>query len=129
MNVRALWRVPVYGEHPPCAAEVLADAIGITPAEARLGFIALFRAGYCVAPQEPTNAMLDAYLGAIPPKPERTEKVIAAIGKARRRWRAMALEGNKIAMCDGDRGEMVDAADLKPAAERRVGSSPTGRTT
>lgn len=80
---------PVFDE-PESAVAVVARETGETAERAREILRALVKAGYVIGPREPTNAMLHAYItsyGEIPSNPAST---ITAIGKARRRWQAMA---------------------------------------
>jgi hypothetical protein len=70
----------------------LAEALGITPDEAQDGLAALVKGGFGIAPINPTNGMLVAYLEALTP-PLGHEQVVTAIGKARVRWKAMITQG------------------------------------
>ena len=112
---------PVY-DAPECASDVVARTIDITPRQARKALVALVRAGYVIAPREPSNAMLDAYIRSYGAVSMRPSGIITGIGKARKRWSAMATQGVKIALSmkrsfgdgrDDDRDR--DAAQRKAA--------------
>jgi hypothetical protein len=111
--------VPVLDE-PESAPKVLAEALGITPRQAREGLRALVKAGYVIGPREPTNAMLLAYItsyGQVPVNPATT---ITAVGKARRRWQAMAEQATAVAL---SLKRMNDAPAAKPTKAKGVGAS------
>lgn len=91
-------RVPLL-QGPIAACRALSDALGITTAAARGGIQALLRAGWVVAPREPTNQMLAASVNATAVS-RHPLKLVNAVAKARLRWKAMALEGSKAAMAD-----------------------------
>ena len=93
-------RAPEILNQPPAAKEVMAAAIGITLDDAHAILVALAKAGFVIAPLEPTNAMFAAYMEALSAKATRRDTIIANIGKARRRWKAMAECGMKIAFSD-----------------------------
>lgn len=88
--------VAVY-EKPRPARELIAKALSISTDKAGLVISALIEGGYGIAPRNPTNGMLAAYLEALTP-PTRHEAVITAIGKARLRWQAMLEQGTAMAM-------------------------------
>lgn len=90
-------RAPEIIEEPPCAAEIAAAAGGITTDTARDIFRALVKAGFIVAPLEPTNSMFDAYIGALQQPAVNYKSVVANVGKARKRWKAMATAGMAVA--------------------------------
>jgi hypothetical protein len=96
------FHVPLLKE-PGAAAEVLSQALGITTTAARGGIQALLRAGWVVAPREPTNSMLAASVNATAVSANPL-KVVNAIAKARLRWKAMANEGSKAAMSNTGHG-------------------------
>lgn len=123
-------RVQIYERPARSARDVLAEALNITAAQATDGLIALLRAGFYIGPIEPTNSMLEAYLSAMKPAPKRTLSILNAIGKARRRWKAMAEAGNRVAMSRfSEGGGTVDTASLNLAAGAPLaGSSPAPRT-
>lgn len=50
---------------PESAVVLLAQALGLSLEDARLGLTALVRGGYVIAPREPSNAMLVAYAEAL----------------------------------------------------------------
>ena len=89
--------VPVLDE-PEAASAVLARALGVTPSRARDGLRALVAAGYVIGPREPTNAMLLAYITSYGEVPVNPASTITAVGKARRRWRAMADKATAMAL-------------------------------
>jgi hypothetical protein len=84
-------------EKPEPARLILARALGVSTDEAALAIAALIEGGYGVAPRNPTNGMLAAYLEAMTP-PTGHEAVITAISKARLRWTAMLEQGTAMAM-------------------------------
>lgn len=84
-------------EKPVPAVMVLAGAAGVTVDQARAVLVALVEAGYGIAPRQPTNGMLAAYIEATTP-PKHHEAVITAIGKARVRWTAMLAQGTAMAL-------------------------------
>jgi hypothetical protein len=91
------WRsAPVY-EKPLAARLILARAMGISTDEAGDALTALIQGGYGIAPRNPTNGMLIAYMEALTP-PSSHESVVTAIGKARVRWQAMLAQGTEMAM-------------------------------
>lgn len=82
----------------PCPAiPILAQAAECTEEQARAGILALVRAGYVIAPREPTNGMIFAYLETYT-QPTQPESVIQGAAKARRRWKAMAESGCRMAL-------------------------------
>ena len=87
---------PVY-EKPQPAVVILANALGTTVEDARAAMIALSEGGYGIAPRNPTNGMICAYLEALTP-PTGHEAVVTAIGKARVRWQAMLEQGTAMAL-------------------------------
>lgn len=84
-------------EKPLPARLVIAQALNISTDEAAKVLSALIKGGYGVAPRNPTNGMLAAYMEATTP-PRGHEPVITAIGKARARWQAMLEQGTAMAM-------------------------------
>lgn len=105
-----LSRNPVYDE-PPSAIDVLAEALGVTNAQAREGLRALVKAGYVIGPREPTNAMLLAYVECYGQPPISMETMITDVGKARMRWRAMGDKATAMAMST----RRVGKGDAAPA--------------
>ena len=87
---------PVYEKTPP-ARVILAKAMDITVEEAGAVMVALVEGGYGIAPRNPTNGMLVAYMEALTP-PSGHEAVVTAIGKARVRWQAMLEQGTAMAL-------------------------------
>lgn len=77
---------------------VLAEALGLTFDQAIAGLRALSKEGYAIAPRIPTNSMLAAYCYAYGSPPQRVEGVMVQLGKARKRWRAMAAAGTRVAL-------------------------------
>jgi len=121
---------PVY-EKPPPARVVLAKSLGITVDEAAEAMVALAEAGYGIAPRNPTNGMLVAYLEALTP-PSGHEQVVTAIGKARVRWQAMLEQGTAMSLSrrsiDASAIEAHGAADSEAGAvgdESAVGEAET----
>ena len=82
---------------PPCVTEVMAHAGCISEGHAYKILIGLAKAGFVVAPLEPTNSMFDAYMLALNMPAKTRKTIIANIGKARQRWKAMAKAGMKVA--------------------------------
>jgi protein-disulfide isomerase-like protein with CxxC motif len=73
-------------------------AAGLTDEQARLALKTIIGAGYFVAPREPTNSMLLAYLhsyGQVATNPATT---VTSLAKARQRWKAMGEAGTHVAM-------------------------------
>lgn len=99
------------------AVELMMSAVPISPGTARAVLRALAKGGYTVAPIEPTNSMFGAYIGALNNPAITTQTLIANVGKARRRWKAMALAGMKVTF-----SEAVRPAKSTPQQEQR--SSP-----
>jgi hypothetical protein len=88
---------PVY-DRPEPAIDVLKAALCIDGYSARKALSALVKAGYFIAPRDPTNAMLDAYIGAYGLIPRHPRTIIIGIGKARKRWAAMGQKGTAMAL-------------------------------
>lgn len=88
---------PIY-DPPEPATTVVARAGGLSADAARDVLKALAKAGYFVAPRDPINSMLDAYLNAYGRVPTTTSSVIVGIGKARKRWKAMGEVGTRMAL-------------------------------
>jgi hypothetical protein len=112
-------------EKPQPARLILARALGISDDEAGLALVALVEGGYGVAPRNPTNGMLAAYLEALTP-PTGHEAVITAIGKARARWQAMLEQGTGMALsrkflAKGDSAGPQDIAQSDPAINAATG--------
>jgi len=93
---------------PVAACVALSSVLGISPAAARGGIQGLLRAGWIVAPREPTNLMLAASVTATKASTNPL-RLVNAVAKARLRWKAMALEGSKAAMSDKEAGRSVPA--------------------
>lgn len=93
-------RNPEIIAQPPSALRIIALSIGIEIEEARLIVRALAKAGFVVAPLEPTNSMFSAYMDALNSPPTRHETVIRNVGKARKRWKAMAQAGVAVAFSE-----------------------------
>lgn len=115
---------------PPSALRVIALSVGIEMEAAREIVRALAKAGYVVAPMEPTNSMFAAYLEALNMPPTRHETAIRSIGKARKRWKAMAQAGLAVTFCDdlspspvahGNQGEHVEALKPSPSPQKTEG--------
>ena len=100
--VRCRERNPEIIAQPPSALRVIALSIGIEIDEARAIVRALAKAGYIVAPMEPTNAMFAAYVEALGAPSKKYDTVIQNIGKARKRWKAMAHVGMIVAFSKRD---------------------------
>lgn len=83
-----------------CAKDIMTRAVPISRHDAHLLLQALAKAGFVVAPLEPTNAMFDAYMHALNYPASTPKTIIINVGKARRRWKAMALVGMKIAFSE-----------------------------
>ena len=78
---------------PPCATELVATTGDVSRDVAREILRALIKAGFAVVPMEPTNSMFEAYMTALKQPPHSHKTVIENIGKARKRWKAMAIAG------------------------------------
>lgn len=83
---------------PSSAIQIVAAALGISRDEAKVAILSLVKAGFVVAPMEPTNSMFAAYIEALGQPTKRHETAIRNIGKARRRWKAMAQAGVAVAV-------------------------------
>lgn len=98
-------------EKPRPARQVLAEALGISTDQAGEAMLALIKAGYGIAPMNPTNGMLRDGMEATTP-PSGHEQVITAIGKLRIRWQAMLRQGTEMALSrkylDGGQDENSD---------------------
>ncbi len=115
-------------EKPQPARLVLARALGISDDEAGLAIAALIEGGYGVAPRNPTNGMLAAYLEALTP-PTGHEQVITAISKARLRWQAMLSQGTAMAMSRKFiAAQGIEAGTATTAKQGVVHESPVGAT-
>jgi hypothetical protein len=90
-------RNPEIIAQPPSALRVIALSIGIELHEAREIVRALAKAGFIVAPMEPTNSMFGAYMEALNRPATSHETIIRNVGKARLRWKAMAKAGLAVA--------------------------------
>lgn len=120
-------RLSVY-EKPLPARLLLARALGISVDEAGLALSALIEGGYGIAPRNPTNGMLAAYIEATAPA-RNHEAIITAISKARIRWQAMLEQGTAMAMSlkyvpaqggvteggDGEAGSVSEASSTRSA--------------
>jgi hypothetical protein len=120
-------RYPLF-ESPPPARVILARALGITVDEAAQAIVALVEGGYGIAPRNPTNGMLVAYLEALTP-PTGHEQVVTALGKARVRWQAMLAQGtamslSKKLLASVDRNPQ--GGDAQQAPSRSDESAPEG---
>lgn len=82
---------------PRSPVTILVEQLGVSEYSARQAIISILKEGWCLAPVEPSNSMLVAYAEALSP-PQRLGQIASSFGKARRRWRAMALEANKLAL-------------------------------
>lgn len=109
----------------PCAIDVFARATGVDHKLVRSGLIALARAGFVVAPREPTNSMFDAYLRALRTLPTNPSTVVRNIGKARLRWKAMAEAGMKIAL--STKALVAQLDEHRNSTSMDAGSSPAER--
>ena len=117
-------QTPLLDEVEP-AIHILAKSLGITQSKAREALRDLVKAGYVVGPREPTNAMLLAYITSYGQLPVNPATTITAIGKARRRWQAMADRATAMAL---SMRRVRDVPDLvTPAVEtdrERTAASP-----
>ena len=78
--------------------DIFVEKLGADKEAVREAIIELARAGYVIAPREPTNAMLVAYLESYGHTATSVGGVITAVGKARQRWKAMADSGMRAAL-------------------------------
>jgi hypothetical protein len=105
------------------AIDVLAEEIGCDRQRAREVLQGLVNAGFVIAPREPSNPMLDAYMRALGTRPSRHRSVIMNnIGKARKRWQAMALAGTRVALTFNHYPDQSAQAGEAGTAETRSGS-------
>jgi hypothetical protein len=88
---------PIHDSPPPAAA-VISEIIGCDQKVANKALLALVKAGYVIAPREPTNAMFEAYLSSYGACASTPNSIVIAIGKARKRWKAMALSGTRMVL-------------------------------
>ncbi len=88
----------LYASPEQSAIDVLVQETGCTTEAALETLRALVRGGWVIAPREPSNAMLEAYMASYGQKPTQTSSTITALGKARRRWLAMASTGTAMAL-------------------------------
>lgn len=89
-------RAPEIIEQPPCAKDVMTETGIVSRDGAHAILVALAKAGFVIAPLEPTNAMFEAYMTALGRPAKTRETIITNIGKARQRWKAMAQMGMKV---------------------------------
>jgi hypothetical protein len=83
---------------PEAAINIVCRACDVGSATALDALRALISAGYVVAPREPTDGMLAAYIEALGQPTRNHETCIRNIGKARKRWQAMACAGTCVAL-------------------------------
>ncbi len=83
---------------PAPALIIMAETLNISVQDARKALQALAKAGYYVAPQEPTNAMLEAYMRSFGHLPKNPQTYLNNVSKARKRWRAMGAKGMALAL-------------------------------
>lgn len=110
---------------PPCAIDVFAKATGIEYGVVRIGLVALAKAGYVIAPLEPTNSMFSAYMTALRPTAKNPDTIIRNIGKARHRWRAMAAAGMKVSF--STKALVAQLDEHRNSTSEDAGSSPAER--
>lgn len=84
-------------EPSPNALELISKIAGVDAEMARNVLTALAKNGYVIAPLEPTNSMFDAYIRALKQPAKDHKVIIENVGKARKRWKAMALAGMQVA--------------------------------
>ena len=114
-------------QQPPCATQVMAGTGLVTRDEARMVLKTLAQNGFFVAPLEPTNSMFEAYIGALNAPSKVHKTIIAHIGKARKRWKAMANAGLKVAF--SDQALVAQPEEHRSSNPRVAGSSPAERAT
>lgn len=90
-------RAPPIMDDPPNAVELMCRAAPLTDDQARDVLRALVKGGWIIAPLEPANPMFEAYIEALGQPATTHRAVLHNIGKARKRWKAMAMAGMKIA--------------------------------
>jgi hypothetical protein len=76
----------------------MAAIAGVDHARAHEMLAQLVKAGFAIAPREPSDGMLGAYIAALGQPSRHYHVIIHNIGKARRRWAAMAAAGTKLAL-------------------------------
>lgn len=87
------------------AITILARELNIPHENARAALLAIVKGGYWIAPREPTNAMLVAYITSYGDLPTNPQTMITAAGKARARWKAMGESGTARAMSGKNKSE------------------------
>ena len=80
------------------AVDIVAETSGLDAEKSQDILRALVKGGYYIAPREPTNAMLLGYIESYGELPINPRTIITAIGKARKRWKAMGELGTGMAL-------------------------------
>ena len=70
--------------------------LGMTDAQVYRLLKAVAKAGFVIAPREPANSMIGAYITAVGPMSKHPATVMRHVSKCRKRWKAMALAGTKV---------------------------------
>lgn len=83
---------------PPSPISIMTE-IGIDEKMARAALHAMVKAGYYIAPRNPSNAMLVAYMEAMAPHVTKNIRTMMVnVGKAKLRWKAMGESGTRLAL-------------------------------
>ncbi len=88
----------IYERPDKAALDIVANAISCDIKTARNVMSALVKGGYFIAPRNPTNHMLEAYIRSYGPLPTNPATMLTAVGKARKRWQAMGSAGTAMAL-------------------------------
>lgn len=108
---------------PEEAAAILARELGVTEEQVRSAYVSLIKAGYAIAPIEPTNAMMLAYVNSYGQVPSSPEAAITTFTKARRRWQAMVRMANAHLMSRYGRVAAHDTEDDPERAMERTAAA------
>jgi hypothetical protein len=103
---------PIY-DHARSAVPVMAEIAGVDHDRAHEMLVGLVKAGFVIAPREPSDGMLGAYVAALGKPSKHFSVIIHNLGKARRRWAAMAGVGTRMALSrHGEQtGESLETSD------------------
>lgn len=86
----------IYGELTERPIAIIAHQMQCDENQAKKLLEVLAEKGYGLAPLEPTNHMLIAYLESYGDVPITIRSMIVGIGKARKRWKAMMAVGMRV---------------------------------
>lgn len=88
---------PIF-DMPESPVDIMAAHLEIAPEAARDALKAIITAGWVIAPREPSNAMLVAYMAAYGQTATTLETIVRNVGKAKKRWQAMGESGTGMAL-------------------------------